>query len=178
MSDHISKNSQVKAGRADTIGIKLKPVTDTTKLILDGAKAVVGNTGGNGKVLDNDREMDLTFYDANGNIETADPDGDTSMEDDASSSINEHDSVDTSITTVSDGAIEFNRDDMMQSVKQNSDVFISAEDLFSSDDDDMPNTSGGLDGNGNPDEDGSKIAFNGMNQRCDDKARDVDSEMP
>lgn len=144
MSDHISKNSQAKAGGTNATGIKLKPVTDATKLILDGAKAVVANTNGNDKVLDTDREMDLTFYDANGNVETADPDC-----------------------------------DIMQPVKQNCDVFISTEDLFSSDDDDdMPNASGGLDGNGNPDEDASMIAFNDKNQRCDDQARDGDSEMP
>lgn len=109
MSDHILKKNQVKAGRTDTTGIKLKPVTDTTKLILDGAKAAVANTDGKDKVRDTAREMDLTFYDANGNVETADPDGDISLEDDTTMQSIEHDE-DTSVTTASDGAADFNSD--------------------------------------------------------------------
>lgn len=144
MSDHISKNKQAKAGHANTTGIKLKPVTGATKLTLEGAKAAVANSDMNDKVPDTDREMDLTFYDANGNVETADPDGDISMEDDttmqsieddndASSSIDEPVSADTSITSASDGIVE-----------QYDGASASIEDLFSSDDD-MPNASGSLD---------------------------------
>lgn len=153
MSDHISKNSQAKAGHTSTTGIKLKSVNGATELILESAKATVANTTGSDKVPDTDREMDLTFYDANGNVETADPDGNISMEDDttmqsieqdddASSSIDEPVSADTSVTTASDGAADFDCDSI---IEQN-------DDLFSSDDD-MTNANGGLDENGNPDED-------------------------
>lgn len=144
MSDHISKNNQAKVGHANTTGIKLKPVTGATKLILEGAKAAVVNPDMNDKVPDTDREMDLTFYDANGNVETADPDGDISMDDDttmqsiendddASSSVDEPVSADTSVTSASDGIIE-----------QYDGASASMEDLFSSGDE-MTNASGGLD---------------------------------
>lgn len=136
MSDHVPKNNQVKAGHANTTGIKLKPVTGATELILEGAKAAVANSDMSDKVPDTDREMDLTFYDANGNVEVADPDGDISMEndtimqsiendDDASSPIVEPVSAETSLTSTYDGAADF-------------------DDLFSSDND-KTNASGGLD---------------------------------
>lgn len=147
MSDHISKNSQAKAGHTNTTGIKLKSVDGATELILEGAKAAVASTAGSDKVLNSAREMDLTFYDANGNISMED---DTTMQsieqdDDASSSIDEPVSADTSVTTASDGAADFDCDSIMQSIEQN-------DDLFSSDDD-MTNANGGLDENDNPGED-------------------------
>lgn len=174
MSDHISKTSQAKAGHTDTTGIKLKPVTGATKLILEGAKAAVADTNGHDKVRDTDREMDLAFYDVNGNVETADPDGDISMDDDTtiesieqdhdtSSSIDESVSADTSVTFGSDGAADFDSDGVMQSTKQ----FAFAEDAFSSDDDDeMATATGGL------------TSVNEMNQQCDNQACDGDSQLP
>lgn len=144
MSDHISKKNQAEVGHAHTTGIKLKPVTGATKLILDAAKAAVAGADGNDKVPDSDREMDLTFYDANGNIETADPGGDVSMEDDTAMHSVEHDddtsssvdasvSVDTSFTTASDDSTDLDGDSIMQSIERNDNASSSIEELFSSD---------------------------------------------
>lgn len=162
MSDHVSKKNQANAGRTDTTGINLKPVTDVTKLIREGVKAATTASDGKDKVPDNDREMDLTFYDANGNVETVDPDGDISMEDDttvqsiendgdASSAIDEPISANTSVTTASDGAADSDRDVIMHSIEQIDASASSIDDLFSSDDD-MAGTNGGLDENGSPDD--------------------------
>lgn len=129
MSDYIPKKNQANAGHTDTTRIILKPVTDATKLILESARAAVADTDGNDKVLDTAREMDLTFYDASGNVEIADPDGDISMEDDntmqsiehderVSSSLTEPASADSSFTTASDGTADFNSDSIMQSIEQ------------------------------------------------------------
>lgn len=161
MSDHISKNSQAKAGHTDTNDIKLKSVNGATELILENTKTAMANTAGSDKVPDTDREMDLTFYDADGNVETADPNSDISMEDDttmqsieqdddASSSIHELVSADTSVTTASDGATDFDCDSM-QSIQQDDDVSAPIDDLLSSHDD-MTNDNSGLNENDNPDE--------------------------
>lgn len=153
MSDHISKNNQAEVGHTNTTGIKLKPITGATKLVFESAEAAVADSNVNDKVLDTDREMDLTFYDANGNVEVADPDGDISMEDDttiqsiendddASSSIDELVSANTSVTSAYDGTADFECDGTMQSIEQNDDGFACIEAFFSSDDE-MTNSSGG-----------------------------------
>lgn len=106
MSDHILKKNQAKAGHASAHGVKLKPVPGATTLILDGAKAVVFNNGANDKVRETDREMDLTFYDANGNVETADCDGDISMKDETTiQSVIEDEGV-SGFTPPSDGVTD------------------------------------------------------------------------
>lgn len=141
MSDYIPKKNQANAGHTNTTGIILKPVTDATKLILEGAKAAVADTDGNDKVLDTAREMDLTFYDASGNVEIADPNGDISMEDDHTVQSIEHDegvsssstepaSDDTSFTTVSDDAADFSNDSIMQSIEQYDGASIPIEGSF------------------------------------------------
>lgn len=81
MSDHVLKNNQARIGHTGTTGIKLKPVTDATELVLENAKTAIANAGGSDNVPDTGGEMDLTFYDTNGNVETADLDGDIAMED-------------------------------------------------------------------------------------------------
>lgn len=141
MSDYIPKKNQANAGLTNTTGIILKPVTDATKLILEVAKAAVADTDGDDKVLDTAREMDLTFYDANGNVEIADPNGDISMEDDHTVQSIEHDEgilssstepalADTSFTTVSDDAADFNKDSIMQSIEQYDGASIPIEEPF------------------------------------------------
>ncbi|KAI3393906.1 hypothetical protein diail_3509 [Diaporthe ilicicola] len=128
MSDHVPKTDQANAGHTDTTGIKLKPVTGAVKLRLEAAEAAVANSTAGDNVSDTSREMDLTFYDNNGNIETADPDGDITMEDhsmqpiehggDASSSSEESVSADTSFTTISDNAANCDGDIAAQSIEQ------------------------------------------------------------
>ncbi|KAG8160187.1 hypothetical protein KVR01_009723 [Diaporthe batatas] len=111
MSDHILKMNQAKAGHTNNPGIKLKPVPGATKLILEGAKVAVASTDGNDKVRDTDREMDLTFYDANGNVETTDFDGDISMEDETTMQSVEKDEDISGFTNGTRGGSDGTQDD-------------------------------------------------------------------
>lgn len=173
MSDHILKNNQAKAGHTNSPGIKLKPVSDATKLILEGAKAAVTNTNGGDKVRDTDREMDLTFYDANGNIETADPDGNTSMENDTTMQSVEHGEDVSGVTTPSDGATDFTS---VTSGTRGGSVPVSIND--------KERLASVEDRATHSEDDGSDYEYNEYafrekkTQPCDNAATDGDSEMP
>lgn len=169
MSDHILKKYQAKAGHTSTPGIKLKPVPGVTKPILEGAKAAVANTDGNDKVRDTDREMDLTFYDVNGNVETTDSDGDVSMEDETTIQSVEQDEDVSGFTTPSDGATDFTSGTRGGSVPvsiKDKERFASVEDRANYSEDD-----GG-------DYEYNEHAFREKTPPCHNAANDGHSEVP
>lgn len=168
MSDHILKKNQAKAGHTSPPGIKLKPVPGATKLIIEDAKAVVAKTDGNDKVRDTDREMDLTFYDANGNVETTDSDGDINMEAETTIQSVEEDENVSGFTTPSDDATDLTSGSRGSSLPlsiKDKERFASVEDRANYSEDDAG------------DYEYNEYAFREKTPPRDNAATDGDSEM-